>query len=78
MPINLSLLWPQRALSIFIMATDAEKWNQLPSLSAKLPWHTQSFEHKLKTPFRKLLQEWSRVPQQEVISHICRVVSYLV
>ncbi|KAI0162497.1 hypothetical protein BJ166DRAFT_591362 [Pestalotiopsis sp. NC0098] len=55
------------------MATDAEKWNQLPSLSAKLPWHTQSFEHKLKTPFRKLLQEWSRVPQQEVISHICRV-----
>lgn len=59
------------------MATDAEKWNQLPqdhlARSTKLPWYTQSFEHKLKPPFRKLLQEWSKIPEQEVVPHISRV-----
>lgn len=61
------------------MATDAEKWNQLPhdhmARSTKLPWYTQSFEHKLKLPFRKLLEEWSNVPTEEVVPHVFRVVS---
>ncbi|KAL7627942.1 hypothetical protein AAE478_002137 [Parahypoxylon ruwenzoriense] len=59
------------------MSTNAEKWKRLPqdhsARSTKLPWHHQSFEHKLKLPFRKLLEEWSGIAPDDVIPHIYQV-----
>lgn len=61
------------------MAAEAEKWKQLPeehlARSTKLPWYCHDFEHKLKPPFRKLLEEWSGIPPDDVVPHIYRVVS---
>ncbi|KAH6658760.1 hypothetical protein BKA67DRAFT_689797 [Truncatella angustata] len=59
------------------MATDAEKWKQLPqdhlARSTKVPWYLPSFEHKLKTPFRKLLEEWSNISPDNVVPHVYRI-----
>ncbi|KAI1404946.1 hypothetical protein F4819DRAFT_446037 [Hypoxylon fuscum] len=57
------------------MSTDvAEKWKHLPqnhlARSTKLPWYHQNFEYKLKSPFRKLLEEWSGIAPDDVIPHI--------
>lgn len=61
------------------MTAEAEKWKQLPeehlARSTKLPWYCPDFEYKLKPPFRKLLEEWSGIPPNDVVAHIYRVVS---
>lgn len=60
------------------MTAEAEKWKQLPeghlARSTKLPWYCPDFEHKLKPPFRKLLEEWSGIPPDDVVPHIYKVV----
>lgn len=60
------------------MLTDVEKWKLLPSdhmaRSTKLPWYTAGFEHKLRPSFRRLLEEWSGIAPQDIVSHIHQIV----
>jgi hypothetical protein len=61
------------------MASEAEQWKNLPqehmARSTKLPWYTQSFEHKLTPSFRALLEGWSGIAPKDVIGHIYQSVS---
>ncbi|KAI1325339.1 hypothetical protein F5Y16DRAFT_423087 [Xylariaceae sp. FL0255] len=59
------------------MAGEAEMWKSLPQnhlkRSTKLPWYHTTFEHKLKPEFRALLEEWSKVPDENVVAHVYQV-----
>jgi hypothetical protein len=61
------------------MVSDIEQWKNLPqehiARSTKMPWYSQSFEHKLTPSFRKLLENWSGIAPEDVIPHIYRSVS---
>ena len=69
---------PSNKLKI-IMSADAEKWRHLPQdhklRSTELPWYNASFEHKLAPSFRKLLEEWSGIAPEDIITHIYRTAS---
>ncbi|KAI0206434.1 hypothetical protein F4808DRAFT_407234 [Astrocystis sublimbata] len=56
------------------MSGEAEKWKSLPqghlARSTKVPWYHEEFEYKLKPGFRKLLEQWSKVPAGDVVRHI--------
>lgn len=61
------------------MAAEVEHWNlQLPedhmARSTELPWYTADVEKKLKPSFRKLLEEWSGIAPESVVSHIYQTV----
>jgi hypothetical protein len=60
-------------------ASEVEQWQSLPqehmARSTKLPWYSQRLEHKLTPSFRQLLQEWSGIAPEDVVSHIYRSVS---
>lgn len=43
--------------------------------STKLPWYIESCEDKLTPSMRKLLEEYSHIPADEVVPHIYKVVS---
>lgn len=75
------IIWHPPFVTIKIdltMTAEAEKWKQLPeehvARSTKLPWYHDDFEYKLKPTFRKLLEEWSGIPPDDVVPHIYQVV----
>lgn len=46
-----------------------------PARSRKLPWYQTSLGNKLSPEARKLFEQYSKIPAQEVDAHIYRVVS---
>lgn len=46
-----------------------------PARSRKLPWYQDLLGNKLSPEARKLFEQYSKIPAQEVEAHIYRVVS---
>ncbi|KAI0161742.1 hypothetical protein GGR52DRAFT_560994 [Hypoxylon sp. FL1284] len=60
------------------MFASADKWKEIsvghPAQATDVPWYIKEMEeHKLKPSFRRLLEEWSGIPPDEVVPHIYRV-----
>ena len=59
-------------MSSDILAVDKDH----PARSRKLPWYQASLDNKLSPEARKLFEQYSKIPAQEIETHIYKVVSY--